>query len=307
MTAIEYEGTDITTLVTVSRCVYDAREEGRVPQLVIAFDDERSLWDSWAPQPGERISVKSEGASPTGTMYVKACTPVAGGYEIRADALPISDAKALRTWRSTTLRVAIEQLAETLGLSVKFHGCDDMLFAYIRQDGEGALPVMARICALAGCTFDVYDGVAHVCGRDWVASQESTALLEITGASRFEYTRKGVLSACILNQSAIAGVRPGLSATVGSGGRTMAVVLDERIGLPSSYELERACAGVLACENARRCGGSVKSDSLSPFSPGAVCAVTCSKAPSLSGKGIITRVRNDFGKSKSKTWWRQLA
>ncbi len=111
---IEYEGTDITSLVTVSRCVYDAREEGRVPQLVIAFDDERSLWDSWAPQPGERVSVKSEGAAPTGTMYVRSCTPVAGGYEIRADALPAADAKALRSWRFTTLSVAFEQLAETL-------------------------------------------------------------------------------------------------------------------------------------------------------------------------------------------------
>lgn len=306
MTTIVYEGTDITQSITLKRCVYDARETGRVPKLDIVFDDERGLWDTWAPQPGERVSVTADGAAPTGTMFVRSCTPVSGGYEIVADALPVPDTKAIRTWRSTTLRVAFEQLAATLGLKVEYHGCDDMLFAVIRQDGEGALPVMARICALAGGTFDVYDGIAHVCGRDWIASQKITAALEISGTAQYEYERRREYTYCSISQGEIAGVRPSLIATVGSAGHGFAVSLDERIGLPGTYELQRACAGVLAYENARLSGGHVKSDSLSPFSPGVVCAVECAKTPSLTGPAVITRVRNDYYRAKSKTWWRML-
>ena len=239
---IEYEGTDITSLVAVSRCMYDAREEGRVPRLDIVFDDDRGLWDSWAPQPGQRVSVTAEGAASTGAMFVRSCKPVAGGYEIRADALPVPDAKARRTWRSTTLYVAVEQLAATLGLSVLFHGCEDMAFAYIGQDGEGALPVIARLCALAGCTFDVYDGVAHVCGREWVASLESVAVLEIAGTVPYEYERRRAYTSCSLEQSEIAGVRPGLAATAGSVGHGFAVDLDGRVGLPGSKGRAPACS-----------------------------------------------------------------
>lgn len=303
---LEYEGTDITRLVTLSRCVWDAREEGRLPQLSIGFDDGQGLWDSWAPKAGDRISVSTQGASATGAMYVADISPVSGGYELRADPLPIPDAPAVRTWRSSTFSAVVEQLAAALGLTAQFHGCDDMALAYVRQDGEGALRVIARICALAGCTFDVYDGIMHVCARSWVESQESAGLLEVSASANYSYKRQRAYTACNLKQTAIQGVRPEIEASCGTSGNVLTMELDGRVGVPGSSELERACAGVLGCANARRSVGHVGADSLSPFSPGAVCTVSCAKAPSLSGAAVITRVRNDFVNTKSKTWWRQL-
>lgn len=306
MAIIEYEGADISAQVVVSRCVWDAREEGRVPHLTIEFDDAKGLWDSWAPKPGDRIAVSAQGAPATGAMFVKSCAPIVGGYELRADALPIADASAVRLWRSTTLYVTVAQLAATLGLTAQFHGCDDMQFAYVRQEGDGALPVIARLCAMAGCTFDVYDGGLHVCSRDWIAAQSSAGDLDVPASSDYEYRSRRPYTSCSITQTAIPGERAGLSASYGVAGRTLAIALDERVGLSNSAALERACAGLLACANARLAGGHVKSEGLSPFSPGSVCSVTCARAPSLNGSAVVTRVRNDFATNTSKTWWRQL-
>ena len=307
MAVIEYEGTDISAQVAVSRCVWDAREEGRVPRLSLRFDDAQGLWDSWAAKPGDRIAVAAEGAAATGTMYVKRISPIAGGYEIEADALPVPDTPAVREWRQTTFKVVAGELAAVLGLRAVFHGCEDMPFAYVRQDAQGALPVLAKLCMLAGCTFDVYDGTAHVCARDWAASQESTGTLEVAASSEYEYRTQRAYTLCTINQTAIAGTRAGIVASYGEAGFELAAKLDETIGMLGTSEMKRACAGMLACANARRSGGYVKSDSLSPYSPGSVCTVECAKAPSLSGLAIVTRVRNDFENKTSKTWWRKIA
>ena len=307
MAIIEYEGTDITAQVAVSRCVWDAREEGRVPRLSLRFDDTQGLWDSWAPKPGDRISVAAEGAAATGALYVKRIAPIAGGYEIAADALPVADAAAVREWRSTTFRVVAAQIAAVLGLSAAFHGVEDMALAYVRQDAEGALPVLARLCMYAGCTFDVYDGALHVCARKWIESQDSTGVLEVSASSEYEYRQQSVYTLCSIEQTAITGVRAGIVASYGATGYELATKLDDRVGVPGTNELQRACAGVMACANARQAGGFVKSDGLSPYSPGSVCTVSCPKAPSLDGRAVVTRVRNDFESKTSKTWWRKIA
>ena len=300
----EYEGTDISGLVTMDRCVYDARDEGRVPRLSIDFEDEYGRWDSWSPQPGDRVSIRTSGAAPTGTMYVKSCKPVSGGYELRADALPTHDAPSIRVWNDTTLSAVVSQLATVLGLKPQYHGCDDMRFTYVRQRNEGALPVIARVCTLAGCTFDVHDGVLHVCSRAWAEAQDSVATLVLSSDSDYEYIRRPLYTSCRITQTEISGVRPGISATYGDSGRELAIELEECVGFPGSRELERACAGILACANARLSGGHVEGSGLTPLTPGAVCAISCEKSPSLSGAAVVTRVRNDFANGKSKVWWR---
>lgn len=300
----EYEGTDIAPLVSVARCAYDAREEGRVPQLVAEFTDARGLWDAWGPKPGDRITVGETGAASTGALYVTDCTPVAGGYALRADALPIPDAIGVREWRDTTLYAVAGQLAAALGLTPAFHGCADMALTYVRQDGEGALPVLARLCMYAGATFDVYDGALHVCGREWTAAQQAVAVLDIAADSDYAYTTRQGYTCCNVNQTEIAGIRRGMAAVGGTSGRELALVLDGRVGFPGTAELSRAGVGILACANARLRGGHVESGALSPLSPGSVCEIRCKQAPSLDGNGVVTRVRNDFAGKKSKVWWR---
>ena len=303
---IVYEGADITPLVDVTKCVYDAREEGRVPQLVIEFSDGKGVVDAWNPQSGECVSVTGDGAPETGKMYVRTCEPKAGGYIVRADALPKPDARDSQSWSNTTLYVVAAQVAKKLGCDISVEGVDDMSFKYVRQDDEGALPLLARLCAFAGCTFDVYSGFVYLCGRTWTESQENVGELEIPARSGYTYRRDLGYTACTIRQSGISGSRKAITATSGSDGRTLSIELGDWIGFPGSKELKRACAGVLACANARAEGGNAKLDALAPFTPGTVCTVECAQSPSLSGKAIITRARNDYANNKSKIWWRKL-
>ena len=303
---ITYEGTDIAPLTAVRKCVYEAREEGRVPELRIEFDDGSGTIDAWAPQPGDRVSVSADGAPATGDMYVKSCLPVMGGYVIRADALPVADVRASRTWKNTTLYVVAAQIAKKLGCKVKVHGCDNMSFSFVAQSDECALPVLARICSLAGAVFDVYGGTIHISGRKWAASQKSSGVLEVPPTARYAYSNGEPYTACAIEQTAISGLRKKIAASAGTSGRTLSIVLDPRIGVPGTKELKRACSGVLATANGRISGGWAMSDSLSPFTPGARCTVESEQAASLSGEAIVTRVRNDYATGNSKTWWRKL-
>ncbi|MBQ9000814.1 MAG: hypothetical protein IJ087_03065 [Eggerthellaceae bacterium] len=303
---IAYEGADITPLVSVSKCVYDAREEGRVPQLVIEFSDGKGVVDSWNPQRGECVSVTGDGAPETGKMFVSSCEPKAGGYIVRADALPIPDTRASRLWRNTTFYVVAAQIASKLGCGISVHGASDMAFAYVRQDDERALPVLARLCAFTGCTFDVYDGTVHLCSRSWAESQDSAGTLEVLARSGYSYRRRQIYTACSIQQPGIHGYRDSFAASSGSAGHTLSISLESSIGFPGSSELQRACSGVLACVNARAEGGNAKIDGLTPYTPGTVCMVECAQSSSVSGPAIITRVRNDYANNKSKAWWRLL-
>ncbi|MBQ9000268.1 MAG: hypothetical protein IJ087_23090 [Eggerthellaceae bacterium] len=302
---LSYEGTDITDEVTVSRCVYEACEIGRVPWLSVEFDDAAGLWDKWGPQPGERIAVVEEGIAATGAMYVDKVEPQSGGYAIHATAMPIADARAVREWRDTTLLTVAGQLSTVLGLGFESHGCDDMAIAYARQDDEGAAAVLSRLAVVSGCTLDVYDGRLHLCSRGWVESRTAVGTVALGEESDYAYSRKAPFASCTVSQPATADAS-GLMEECGEGEPRLAVVLDKSIALPGSAELRRACSGVLAHENARRSAGYVRGSSLSPYSPGSVCVVSCEKTPSISGRSVVTRVRNDFAEQSSKTWWRTL-
>ncbi len=303
---LSYEGTDITQLVTIEKCIWEARECGRLPQLLVEFSDNSGLWDAWGPKPGDRIEVSDTSAAKTGTLYVNRIEPFSGGYTIRADALPSPDVRAKRSWANTTFLTIVAQLAETLGLEgVAVHGVDDMALAGAIQNDEGALPVLARLCVFAGCTFDVYEKAIHICGRSWTEQQESVGPLNIADGAEYDYKRQEPFASCIITQLPATG-RAAIVERCGTGMPAFSMVLSDDTAFGGSSDLRRACAGVLAYENTQRSGGYVKGSSLSPYSPGSVCDVVCSATPSLTGRGVITRIRNDYENKTSKTWWRQL-
>lgn len=303
---LTYEETDITSLVTIEKCVWEARECGRIPQLLVEFSDNAGLWDAWGPKPGDRISASEQNAANTGTLYVDRVEPFSGGYAVHAGALPVPDVRAARSWSNTTFLTIVAQLAGILGLSVEVHGADDMAFASVKQQDEGALPVLARICTFAGCTFDVYDGVLHVCGRAWTEAQESVGPLTIADGAEYDYKRQELYTSCAITQLPATG-RAAIVERVGTGFPAFSMVLADDTAFGGSSDLRRACSGVLAYENAQRSGGYVKSSTLTPYSPGSVCDIDCAGTPSLSGRGVVTRVRNDYANKISKTWWRHLA
>ena len=302
----EYEGRDIAGDIALSRCVYEARESGRTPELSVELDDDAGLWDAWGPAPGDRVRVVEPGTADTGTLYVERVEPFSGGYALRATSLPVADAQASRTWGDTTFLAVASQLAGLVGLRVVRHGCSDMALARVCQRGEGALPVLERLCALAGCTFDAHDGALHVCSREWAESQPATGAIELSDGSEYDYRRSRPYGSCSISQRAIEGVCGGFSETYGERPPTLSVELQGLVAFPGSAELRRACAGALAYANAPLSGGYARSSSLSPFSPGAVCTVSCPDAPSAGGRAVVTRVRNDFATGASKTWWRKL-
>lgn len=83
---ILYEGTDITEVTNITRCVCRDVSHGRADSLELQFDH-AAIWHLWAPKEDDKIIVNSDGYT-TGTMYLNAIMPEGDGFRILATALP---------------------------------------------------------------------------------------------------------------------------------------------------------------------------------------------------------------------------
>ena len=301
---VTYPAADITPSVTVTRCVFEQREDGRLPTLAIDFDDSARTWDRWGSANGDKISVLEDSAPKTGDLYVASCEPRMGTWRIRATPLKVADHPRAQSWAGVGTSTALAQIAGQLGLTLACHGLYDAPLAWARQEGTDM--AMAQLLAtLAGASVDVYDGTMHVWGHDWAVSRGTAGTIELTGESEARLVRRRRFGSCVMAQDPADG-RAALSweyvadaALPGTRAR-----VPDAVAYADTEPLRVAAKAALEQANARRDYGSVAADSLSPYTPGVAVQVASDVDPSFGGTALVTRVRNDLLNKRSKTWWR---
>ena len=111
---ILYEGTDITEVTNITRCVCRDVSHGRADSLELQFDH-AAIWHLWAPKEDDKIIVNSDGYT-TGTMYLNAIMPEGDGFRILATALPsAARRKAWDTYQNMTLENIVGRCAAEAG------------------------------------------------------------------------------------------------------------------------------------------------------------------------------------------------
>lgn len=309
---LKYKGADITDKVTVDKCVVESWGVGRLSEMRVEFDDAAGEWGSWSPEVGDAIEATCDGACGSGAMYVSEVRLCRGRAALTALPVPSPLTARQQVWTDSTMLKAANQLASQLSLGVAVHGAKDIAFKRLEQRGRSNLAALAECCALMGCMLDIFDGEAHIVSTQWAASQKPAGTIEISGESSHSMVATRPFASCSGRQAALESKdrdleRKALSASFSSGkGAACAWEVPSHLWLSSASQIRRCCEGIVRYKNSAVGISSASMDGLVPWTPGAVVQVACDESGRMSGKAMVTRVRNDFVSKTSKVWWRLI-
>lgn len=302
MIKVTYKGVDVTTSVSINRCIHDMWAAGRSDTLDIGFNDTGNLWDGWGPQVGDEIRV-DYGAASTGTMFVRTAAPENGLFVIRAmSAPPSAMAITNKAWRKVRLLQIGQEIAQRHGLAFKSYNVPDRLYEYLLQAGKSDFAFLHRRAVMEGCAFLVYDKTLVLYG---VAAMESTAptaslTVPLDGEYRYSDARGRLYGSCIVENGAYKG-------EFSAGNGATRILRPSDLGnIGSSDEAARYAKGLLREANQDGLTGWVRTAGiLTGYAAASVVSLQNSRAPSWDGPAFLYRVRNDYGRGVGKLFFRK--
>lgn len=301
MIQIFYKNVDITESVSINRCWHDMYAGGQSDTLFFRVNDTERLWDAWSPATGDEIKVQY-GAIGTGTMFVSSAIPKNGTYDISAQSAPASCfEKRHKAWQSIRLLQLGQEIAERNGLTFASYGVTDALYAYLLQNGEGDLQFLSRRAALEGCSVTVYDKRVIMYAEAYFEAQEPSEALEVTIDADYKYIDKSaeLYGSCIVESGAYSG-----SFSAENGASRILRPTDFGI-VGSNDEAERFAKNLLRKANKDCYGGYVYSRILPGYAAASMVELVNARAPSWDGSVFLHHIRNDYGKGKSKIFFRR--
>ena len=188
-----YNGTDITSYVTVRSCVVRDTASDRCDSLDIEFENAGG-WDTWAPKEDDTISVYHNGYD-SGIMFVNTVIPKDGNYRIFATSLPCKARnKGYASFRENTLEEIVRKCAVACGMDYAFYGTNkDVVIPYIERNNEGCAAFLYKLLALEGSVLKCVNG--KFTAIDILYAQERDALQTLEIASDqdgVEYAKNGL-------------------------------------------------------------------------------------------------------------------
>ena len=301
MIEVNYAGKNITNGVSINRCVHDMYAEGRTDTLTLIFNDDKHVWDSWGVKTNDEISV-AYGPIKTGKMYVFRAKPRNGLFEIVATAAPASfkDRKN-KAWQKIRLKDMGREIAGNHGLDFAAYGVDDVLYPYILQSNESDFSFLNRRCALEGCAFLVYDGTLVMYSQRYIENQTASESIHVGIDSDYEYNDKSgwLFGSCRIERGAYKG-----SFEAGNGSNKCYVPPFD-FTVTSDAEAGRYARNMLRMVNKGALSGYIHSNVLTGYAAGSMAKLSNGRAPSWDGDVFLTHIRNDYGRGKSKLFFRK--
>lgn len=286
-----YNDVDIFNSVRVLRCELDQYLSGHIDTLTISFDDSQAVWGQWAPKCGDKLSIVEEYAK-SGNMYIAAITPKKGVMTLRCAAITNVKSGHEQEWKDIKLKQLIDEKAKGLGLSTEYYEVEDQKYKKVKQEGND-LAFLEEYCVYEGCGFIVSDGILRVISHEYLDKMEtSTYTLR---ASELRVTDTPYLTGCSITDGDITGKAGDESGEV--------LTLKTERKFESISEANRFAKNSLAYANLDRKGGEAYSDKLiTEFAPGS--KILLDSDYWTERPVIITHVRHDLYRRKSKLWFR---
>ena len=300
MIQVTYNGVDITGKVSVNRCWHDMYAADRSDTLQIRLNDADILWDQWAPAVGDEIRV-DYGAVSTGTMFVSRVIPQNGTFDILAQSAPTSGFDLQnKAWQKVKLLQIGEEIAKRNGLSFVSYGVEDRLYSYILQTNESDFAFLSRRARLEGCAFLIYNKTLVLYSERYMEAVTPTETLEVAADGDYKYQdrRFYLYGTCVVETGMYAG-----TFTANSGGRTYRLSHIGTVG--SNQEAARFAKNLLRHVNKDCYSGFVRTHILPGYAAASTITLSNKRAPSWNGPVFIDHIRNDYGKEKSKIFFRR--
>lgn len=286
-----YNDVDIFNSVRVMRCELDQYLSGHVDTLTVSFDDSRSEWGKWAPKHGDKLSVIEDYAK-SGNMYINALTPKNGVMTIRCAAITQIKSGHEQEWKDIKLKQLIDERARDLGLTTEYYDVEDQKYSKVEQSGND-LAFLEEYCIYEGCGFMVSDGILRCISLDYLDKMETSTYT--LNAFDIRVCDLPYLSGCSITDGDKTGKAGDESGEV--------LVLKTERKFESLSEANRFAKNSLTYANLDRKGGEIYSDKLlSEFAPGS--KILLNSDYWAEQPVIITHVRHDLYRMKSKIWFR---
>lgn len=301
MIQLTYKGVDITTSVSINRCYHDMYAAGQSDTLHLRVNDRDNLWDKWAPAVGDEIKV-DYGAIGTGIMFVSAATPMNGMYDITAQAAPATGFVARdKAWEKVRLLQIGSEIAGRNGLKFASYGVTDQLYEYKLQSNESDFHFLHRMAKLEGCAFLVYNKTLILYNEAYMEAQAASETLEVTVDADYKYidNRAELYGSCLIEN----GLYKGNFAANNGATRVLKPAADFYVG--SNAEAARYAKGLLRAANKGCFGGYVRTRIMTGYAAASTVALSNARAPSWDGTVFLDHIRNDYGKGKSKIFFRR--
>lgn len=301
MIQLTYKGVDITRDVAISRCYHDMYAAGQSDTLHLRANDATNLWDKWGPQFGDEMQV-DYGAIGTGTMFVTACTPMNGVYDITAQAAPPSGYEARdKAWQKVRLLQIGAEIADRNGLKFKSYGVTDQLYAYILQSNQSDFRFLHSRARLEGCAFLVYDKTLILYNEAYMESQAASETLNVTEDGDYRYIdkRAELYGSCLIEN----GLYTGNFEVENGSSRILKPPADFYVG--SNAEAARYAKGLLRSANKGCYGGYVRTRIMTGYAAASTVTLANVRAPSWDGTVFLDHIRNDYSQGKSKVFFRR--
>ena len=296
-----YQGADIYNQVSVNTCIYDSYGEQRPDALRIVFNDGNNVWDNWGPSKGDTIQVIL-GACNTGKMYINEVKPENGKMSLRATSVPQGHNEAYsKSWEYIHFKQICNEVASRHNLRCEFHGVEDQIYKYVKQQNKEDFIFLEERCVLEGCAFLVYDGKLVVYSESNLESKEPIGNLLITNTAKFEYEDRSsdYYGKCNLKNGSLTGTY-----CVDDAGKTLTKVMD--ILIASQAEANRFAKNILRFENKKMTAAICDNDVFFPgYAAGSLINIKTPGVQSWNGKVFCSHVRHDLVKAKTKLFFRK--
>lgn len=176
---IYYQGTDITDLVQLRKCIVRDTAGGRCDSLEMEFENAAG-WYSWGPEEDDRVSVVQDGYD-SGTMYVNRIIPANGRFRIIASALPCrARTKGFRSYYMKTVEEIMHSCAMLSGMEHRIYGIDgSAVIPYIEREDEGCAAFLDRLLTLEGAVLKCVNGKMTAIGIEYAQDLSPVQTMEL--------------------------------------------------------------------------------------------------------------------------------
>ncbi len=300
MSMLLVNNTDISEKITVSSCIHEMYVGGRSDSLTIRIYDPDCQFDKWRIKTGAPIEFKDSGTA-SGKMELYSAAPESGDYILRAYSMPVSGTvPRTKPWERVHFVQIGEEIAKRHGLEFEAYGLDDMVYQYRAQENETDFKFFGRLCKLERAALTIYDGRLIASYEPYLESIEPATTIDTTGCV-VECEDNSVLEygAAKVSCGSYSGMFKGADD-------------NERIWVPekpivcqSNAEAIRFAAAELREKNKMLISGSIEGSLMPQYAPGITVNIINRQAPSWSGNYFIYKIRHDYGKRRTKIFFRR--
>jgi len=180
------------------------------------------------------------------------------------------------------------------------HGSAFIFRRSAKKENEEDFKFFGRLCTLERAALTIYDGKLIAAYEPYLEAIEPAITIDTTGC-HVECEDNSVLSYGSTTVSC--GPYTGTYKAPGENSRIW--VPQKPIKCQSTLEAIRFAAGVLREKNKMLVCGSIEASLMPIYAPGIMVNILNQQAPSWSGAFYIYKVRHDYGKHKTKIFFRK--